>query len=155
MLNFYDKDKKEILFEDQRTFCKNPTCLGEPWCSAWGICKNTKTMEIDELFKELNENIVAESVSNLLPPSSIPSEAQETPLHSARTTARHISKSDKEEEQAKESRLRRVVVNLHHRRVTKKWSRLETVANRRRRNKIRSTVLVCGKVGGAQSSSRL
>ena len=60
-------------------------------------------MEIDELFKELNENIVAEAVSNLLPPSSIPSQAQETPLHSASTTARHISKSDGEEEQAKES----------------------------------------------------
>ena len=103
MLKFYDKDKKEILFEDQRTYCKNPTCLGEPWCSAWGICKKTKTMEIDELFKELNENIVAEAVSNLLPPSSIPSQAQETPLHSVQTTARHISKSDREEEQAKES----------------------------------------------------
>ena len=21
-------------------FCGNPACLGEPWCSAWGICKD-------------------------------------------------------------------------------------------------------------------
>ncbi len=27
------------ITDDYRVNCKNPTCLGEPWCSAWGICK--------------------------------------------------------------------------------------------------------------------
>ena len=72
-------------------------------------------MEIDELFKELNENIVAEAVSNLFPPSSIPSQAQETPLHLPELLLGTYRRATE-----KRSRLRRVVVNLHHRRVTKK-----------------------------------
>ena len=40
MLRLYGADNEEIT--DQPTqFCGNPACLGEPWCSAWGICKDS------------------------------------------------------------------------------------------------------------------
>ena len=45
MLRFYDREGYEIDLEQQlTTYCDNPTCLGEPWCSAWGLCNN-KNME--------------------------------------------------------------------------------------------------------------
>jgi len=28
----------------QRTYCGKEDCFGEPWCSAWGLCK-LKDME--------------------------------------------------------------------------------------------------------------
>ena len=40
MLKFYDKDGEEVTFQSTQ-FCDNPACLGEPWCSSWGICKGS------------------------------------------------------------------------------------------------------------------
>ena len=49
--------------------CDNPSCLGEPWCTAWGICEdyrqsrqqNTgsglKEDEIDRLFVQLSQQL--------------------------------------------------------------------------------------------------
>ena len=37
MLRLYDKNHKDIT--DNYPRCSNPSCLGEPWCSAWGICE--------------------------------------------------------------------------------------------------------------------
>lgn len=37
MLRLYN-DKQEDIPNQPRQFCGNPACLGEPWCSAWGIC---------------------------------------------------------------------------------------------------------------------
>ena len=45
MLSLFDKTGREI--SDQTQYCDNPTCLGEPWCSGWGICK--------EMYKAANE----------------------------------------------------------------------------------------------------
>lgn len=39
MLRLYDKDHRDIT--NYYPQCSNPSCLGEPWCSAWGICKAT------------------------------------------------------------------------------------------------------------------
>ena len=36
MLRLYDSNHKDIT--GYREYCGNPSCLGEPWCSAWGIC---------------------------------------------------------------------------------------------------------------------
>lgn len=36
MLRIFDNNNVDIT--DQRQYCYSPTCLGEPWCSAWGIC---------------------------------------------------------------------------------------------------------------------
>ena len=36
MLRLFDNNNVDITY--QRQYCYSPTCLGEPWCSAWGIC---------------------------------------------------------------------------------------------------------------------
>ena len=41
-------------------YCGNPSCLGEPWCSAWGICCDTimdsyEEAGLDRLFQELSQ----------------------------------------------------------------------------------------------------
>ena len=71
MLRFYDKEKRDITDEldSPSLFCGNPACLGEPWCSAWGICKDVavepknsaSTMEEEEEVSGLNKNIPAYS----------------------------------------------------------------------------------------------
>ncbi len=40
MLTFFDKENRDISreMEEPTEFCDNPTCLGEPWCSALEIC---------------------------------------------------------------------------------------------------------------------
>ena len=48
MLRIYDKNNVDITEEFHPGFgqyCQNPSCLGEPWCSAWGICAGTTAME--------------------------------------------------------------------------------------------------------------
>ncbi len=56
MLTLYDKDGWEIT--EESTKCSNSGCLGEPWCSAWGICssldssKHAKVMEFSNLGQE-------------------------------------------------------------------------------------------------------
>ena len=40
MLRLFDKDNRDITNKCS-VFCDNPACLGEPWCSAWGICQGT------------------------------------------------------------------------------------------------------------------
>ena len=45
MLSLFDKTGREI--SDQTQYFNNPTYLGEPWCSGWGICK--------EMYKAANE----------------------------------------------------------------------------------------------------
>ena len=37
MLRLFDINGRDIT--DDRQYCRNPACLGEPWCSAWGICQ--------------------------------------------------------------------------------------------------------------------
>ena len=40
MLRLYGADNEEITYNQPTQLCGNPACLGEPWCSAWGICKD-------------------------------------------------------------------------------------------------------------------
>ena len=41
MLRFFDKDGTDITDElSTSKFCDSPACLGEPFCSAWGICQS-------------------------------------------------------------------------------------------------------------------
>ena len=51
MLKLYDKNNEEIT--DSTEYCENPACLGEPWCSAWGHCKDavTELNEIDSILE--------------------------------------------------------------------------------------------------------
>ena len=70
MLNLYDKEGREITNEPTKCDRDNSACLGEPWCSAWGICtalgsgERTSTTEFsdfgledkyDNLFCELSQ----------------------------------------------------------------------------------------------------
>ena len=64
MLRFYDCDNNDITeeFDCPTEFCTNPACLGEPWCSAWGICRGETlpemaTEDLDELFLELSQQL--------------------------------------------------------------------------------------------------
>ena len=87
MLRFYDKEKRDITDEldSPSLFCGNPACLGEPWCSAWGICKDVAVepknsaaaMEEEEvsgveqeytsLFLELSQQLESSSTPELSP----------------------------------------------------------------------------------------
>ena len=87
MLRFYDKEKRDITDEldSPSLFCGNPACLGEPWCSAWGICKDVAVepknsaaaMEEEEvsgveqeytsLFLELSQQLQSSSTPELSP----------------------------------------------------------------------------------------
>ena len=40
MLRLYGADNEEITYDQPTQVCGNPACLGESWCSAWGICKD-------------------------------------------------------------------------------------------------------------------
>ena len=51
MLKILDKDGKKIL--DERTYCGTPDCPGEPWSSAWDICKET---DLDSCLNRLSSN---------------------------------------------------------------------------------------------------
>ena len=77
-----DENGEDITNEE--LYCVEPDCLGEPWCTAWGICSENKAKnleihqeepttsenipdnfsEIDQLFKEVKEPQV-ESISNV------------------------------------------------------------------------------------------
>ena len=37
MLRLFDKYNRDITNSTQ--YCSSLSCLGEPWCSAWGICQ--------------------------------------------------------------------------------------------------------------------
>ena len=37
MLRLFDRNGVDIT--NQTAYCDNPACLGEPWCTAWGICQ--------------------------------------------------------------------------------------------------------------------
>ena len=43
MLRLFDMNGRDIT--DELDYCSNPSCLGEPWCSAWGICKAQEPVE--------------------------------------------------------------------------------------------------------------
>ncbi len=67
MLRFVDDKQRDIthLYDCPSQFCENPSCLGEPWCSAWGVCAQepsqtgTARMEnvLDDLFLELSQQL--------------------------------------------------------------------------------------------------
>ena len=116
MLRFYDKEKQEILHADQRTYCANSSCLGEPWCSAWGLCKSSQEKMEDEIFKELSQLLEADSslmqdstnTSHHLPAlqdGELDSKSDREMDHPANSNSRQFAqpKSDREVQQARES----------------------------------------------------
>ena len=50
MLKLLDKEGKDIT--ESRQFCGRPGCLGEPWCTAWCICKETTMAEEERTAQE-------------------------------------------------------------------------------------------------------
>ena len=81
MLRFFDKDNRDITNElNIPDYCGNPSCLGEPWCSAWGNCSAEQSEgcdsaaipiegsgwqmeQADFLFAELSQLLAEEEVS--------------------------------------------------------------------------------------------
>ena len=71
MLRFYDKDNRDITdeFNKSSQHCDNPSCLGERWYTAWGICEDYRQSrqqntgsglmedEIDRLFVQLSQQL--------------------------------------------------------------------------------------------------
>ena len=43
MLRLFDVNGRDMT--DELDYCSNPSYLGEPWCSAWGICKAQEPVE--------------------------------------------------------------------------------------------------------------
>jgi len=131
MLRLFDRENRDIT--DECEFCDNPACLGEPWCSAWGICKAMEPKEsasvdshgdtyFDNLFNDLSQQM--DSSSTFLQESTsstslhctrvhIPQQEEQpcsstslTSFTQAKPTKQRPSsrvKSDKEVEQARAS----------------------------------------------------
>ena len=79
MLQFFDKNNVNITEEVYIDKCSNPSCLGEPWCSAWGHCQDEATtsnhtplleeplfengcgneQEIDDIFTALSQQLAS------------------------------------------------------------------------------------------------
>ena len=66
MLKLYDKEGREITNKPAECVRDNPACLGEPWCSAWGICtalcscETTSTTEFSNFGLEDKYNLFCE-----------------------------------------------------------------------------------------------
>ncbi len=58
MLRFYDANHQDITNYYPR--CSNPSCLGEPWCSAWGICKASTITDSELLACEGGSGVIQE-----------------------------------------------------------------------------------------------
>ena len=81
MLRLFDSENRDIT--DQLEYCGNPSCLGEPWCSAFGVCKvqepavpipeqaTDTDMESGRVYSEL-ELMLLHSGSTHVHPSSTP-----------------------------------------------------------------------------------
>ena len=82
MLQLYDSDGNSIT--EPGNFCGTPGCLGEPWCSAWGICEDTgvgwEMDNYDELFEMLSQQLEFESTSEM---QSAPPPVNTSPTQSA------------------------------------------------------------------------
>lgn len=86
MITLLDKDGRDI--SNQRLYCSQPGCLGEPWCSAWGICKQQQEAsgeisggsgcydednnKYDDLFLELSQQDMCPTSHFPIPPSPTP-----------------------------------------------------------------------------------
>ena len=83
MLRLFNGDSE--VTDAPAVYCGNPSCLGEPWCSAWGVCFDT-TMDsyeeagLDSLFQELSQ--LHESTAPL-PASPAPTSNQPHPHSSS------------------------------------------------------------------------
>ena len=59
MLKLFDKEGRDITNECTH-FCDSLGCLGEPWYSAWGICKDiSKELERGETERKMETNETA------------------------------------------------------------------------------------------------
>lgn len=109
MLRLFDEQGRDITNQPSQ-FCDNPNCLGEPWCSAWGICRGEKQTaddeEIDSLFFELSQREScstptqpAQPLSSVEPHCSYTTSISPPPVKKKRLFA--PIKSDKEVEEAR------------------------------------------------------
>lgn len=88
MLRLYDEQGRDITNQPSQ-FCDNPECLGEPWCSAWGICRAQEDSEeeVDSLFSELSQ-LLESSSTPTLPAQPLQSTLPAQPLHSSSSEPR-------------------------------------------------------------------
>lgn len=56
MLKLFDKDGMEITATTE--YCTSSSCLGEPWCSAWGICQQSAD-DLDHLFSQVEMDFLS------------------------------------------------------------------------------------------------
>ena len=57
-----DENGEDIT--NEQLYCVEPDCLGDPWCTAWGICSEniSKNLEIHQEEPTTSENIPATSL---------------------------------------------------------------------------------------------
>ena len=87
MLRFFDANNVDNT--DEREYYSNPSCLGEPWCSSWGICSEENDLAagshmerendprpLDQMYREverlLSTNPLSELSTNSTPKSKSP-----------------------------------------------------------------------------------
>ena len=56
MCLLYDKDGNKTDLEQQKTYCGNPACLGEHWCSVWDLCKVYNMLHVLQEVTELESS---------------------------------------------------------------------------------------------------
>ena len=119
MLRLYNSSGRDITDELNTEFCANPACLGEPWCSAWGLCRTETLPNItgmatepqlqdyefydDQLFTDLSQQLDSAPSFPEHPSPSHSSASVSQSSSSSSTTSRQFAqvKTDQEVELAR------------------------------------------------------
>ena len=68
MLRLFDKHNRDITGETE--YCEHPACLGEPWCSAWGICKTAQEPQQRASTSQMQQATPSTSTQQATPSTS-------------------------------------------------------------------------------------
>ena len=69
MLRLFDENWVDVT--DERQHCEDPSCLGEPWCSSWGICTTAQEPQQAALM-EHQQDVEFDHILSQPHPSSTP-----------------------------------------------------------------------------------
>ena len=79
MLRLFDKHNRDITGETE--YCGHPACLGEPWCSAWGICKTAQEPQQRASTSQMQQATPSTSTQQVTPSGLLGEEDIDQLLH--------------------------------------------------------------------------